>query len=626
MKRLYFRISIIVSVIGLAALIAATIAPAGQSRGSRNFSGQFNARVADFFDEGESVTTFTLTTDKGREYTVVFASENLVPTPGTRVTLSGRAKRGTIYAVNVLQGPLAPGLANTPIGEQRFVIALVNFQNSTTENVTVAQVETRMFDPIYSADQWWQENSYGKTWATGDVFGWITLPMNRACNAGLVRTLAIAALDGLTDLTQYNRLYILIPGAGGCGWGGLGTLGASTFSTSNGPWTTTTSWTRSEYFNENNYKPRSAVFVTVHEVGHNFARHHSESITWNAGRSFGPFDCGGCESTVKAYGDRFCSLGGSWNPGHFSAKHKLALNWFEPENVIQVTRSGIYEIDPYAIASIDPKVLRIHRGFGPGWVRDEYIIAEWRQPIGFDNEIDYSTGNVYDGVTLHYDFTTGARSYGPDMTPGDGEMRNAALAAGQTWDDLYTNVSISPLGVVDGMLQLKVKIGDPVLPTSYSIVRGFHLSGGLADLTIDDDQRLAVKAGLTLFAGEAPVWIEFETTIEGYRFGPTLGAVRFEMEARCGSVMRQRVQMFNYTTGAWDTISDGVSAYADTFVEANVWSGAERYINPVTGEMRARVEFFVDRLILSWPFIAEFDQAVQQFLADYPNLRAEWQA
>ena len=618
MKRLYLRISVVVSVIGLAALIAATFAPAGQSLGSRNFSGQFNATVADFFDEGVSITTYTLTTDKGRQYTVVFSSDDLVPVPGTWVTLSGRAKQGTIYAEAVLQGPPAPDLAHRTLGEQRFVIALVNFQDATTENVTVAQVEARMFDPLYSADQWWQENSYGKTWATGDVFGWITLPMDRACDYHQVQHLTIDALDALTDLTQYNRLYILIPQAGGCTWGGLGTLGTETFPTNDGPWTTTTSWTRSEYFNETLNNPRRAVFLTTHEVGHNFGRHHSSSITWSGGRSLGPFDCRGCESTLTEYGDRFCALGGSGRPAHFSAMHKLALNWFEPENVVEVTRSGTYEIDPYAIASADPKVLRIHRGFGPGWVRDEYIIAEWRQQIGFDNEINYSNGNAYDGVILRYDYTDAyparIHSFGPDMTPGDSDMRNAALETGQTWDDLYTNVSISPLGEVGGMMQVQVTIGTPVLPTSYTIVRGVHMSGGLADLTIDDSQRLAVKAGLTLFAGEPPVWLEFETTIANYAAGPPLGAVRFEMEARCGSVMRQRVQMFNYTTGAWDTISDGVSAYADTFVEANVWSGATDYIDAPTGEMRARVQLFVDRLILSWPFASEFDQAVWKVL------------
>ncbi|MCH8993246.1 MAG: hypothetical protein IIA44_16020, partial [Acidobacteria bacterium] len=488
-------------------------------------------------------------------------------------------------------------------GEQRFVVAIVNFQAATTENVTVSQVEARMLDPIYSADQWWQENSYGKTWATGDVFGWITLPMDRGCPTGAPgqwRTLTIAALDGMTDLTQYNRLYILIPGAGGCGWGGLGTLGSQTFSTSNGNWTTTTSWTRSEYFNESLHNPSRAVFVTVHEFGHNFARHHSEAIRWDAGRSLGPFDCEGCESTVTAYGDRFCSLGGSWNPGHFSAMHKLKLFWFEPENVVDVTRSGVYEIDPYAISSTDPKVLRIHRGYGPVIGHDEYILVEWRQPIGYDTEINYSTGNAYDGVTLHYDFTHGARSYNPDMTPGDSEMRNAALEIGQTWDDLYTNVSISPLGVVDGMMQIDVKIGTPVLPTSYRIVRGFHEAGGLTDLNESDDQRLEVKAGLTLFAGESPLWVEFETTIPGYSFGPPLGAVRFEVEAKCMNVTRQTVQMFNYATSTWDTIEDGVSAYSDTFVEANVWSRADRYIDASTGEMRARVQRYVDRLILVW--------------------------
>ena len=609
MKHLVARSLLFASIIGLTAAFAATFANNDPANGSRDFSGQFNGRVADFFDEGRSETTYTLVTEKGREYTVVFSSEDIVPAPGASVTLRGKAKGDTIYADSVVN-ILLPPASHQSSGEQRIVVALINFQNDTTENVTVKQVENRMFGADYSADQWWQENSYGKAWATGDVFGWITLPINRSCSPSTWRTLTIQALDGMTDLTQYNRLYILIPGAGGCGWGGLGTLGFSTYQTSNGPWTTTTSWTRSEYFNEALHDKRRPIFVTAHEFGHNFGRHHSEAIRWNGGRSLGPFDCGGCESTVTAYGNRFCSLGGSWRPGHFSAMHKYRLNWFEEENVVNVTRSGLYEIDPYEIASNVPKVLRIHRGFGPARGRSEYIFAEWRQPIGFDTEVNYFSGQSYDGVLLHYDYRTGTRTYNPDMTPGDGEMRNANLRTGQTWDDLYTNVSINPVGVVNGLMQVMITIGDPVLATSYTIIRGNHASGGLSDLNLSDDVRLGIQAGPTLSPGEPPVWLEFTTT----HTGAAPEALRFELEARSSSMMRQRVRMFNYTTGSWDTVSDGNSSREDLYVEANVWSNTSRYIEPVTGAMRTRVAFFMDRPILSWPFAIEFDQAVWKIL------------
>lgn len=614
MKHLYARLLLVASVIGLIAVFAATFANNDPANGSRNFSGQFNGRVADFFDEGRSETTYTLRTAKGREYTVIFEPDHIIPEPGARVTLSGKAKGDTIFVDSVIDTFLVP-TSHQSSGEQRIVVVLINFLDDLTENVTVQEVENRMFGPTYSADEWWQENSYGKTWATGDVFGWITLPVNRSCNAGYWRTLAIRALDDLTDLTQYNRLYILVPGAGGCGWGGLGTLGFTTYQTSNGPWTTTTSWTRSEYFNETLHNKRRPIFVTAHEVGHNFGRHHSEAIRWNAGRSLGPFDCGGCERTVTAYGDRFCSLGGSWRPGHFSAMHKYRLGWFEEENVVNVTRSGLYEIDPYAIASNVPKVLRIHRGFGPARGRSEYIFAEWRQPIGFDKEVNYFSGQSYDGLLLHYDFTTGARSYNADMTPGDNEMRNANLRSGQTWNDLYTELSINPVGVVNGLMQVMVTIGRPVLTTSYTILRGSQGNGGLSDLNLSDDLRLAIQAGPTALASEPAVWVEFTTTpIRANAAELNPGALRFELEARSSSVMRQRVRIFNYSTNTWDTVSDGDSSRSDLYVEANIWSNTARYIDPGTGQMRTRVGFFVDRPIVNWPFTVEFDQAVWKIL------------
>lgn len=607
-RRLHcFVVLVFLVLLGSSNLTGGQLTPGG---GSTQISGQFNALVACYFEEGYSRTTYVLTTDEGKEYKAIFRPHQQVPTPGSRVTLSGRLDEDAIFVDYVMRVLGPDGNDNPTTGEQKCIIALINFQNDTTENVTVQQVEQRMFNPNYSADRWWRENSYGKTWATGDVVGWITLPMNRECDPSRWRTLTIEALDQMVYLPQYNRLIILVPGGGGCSWGGLGTLGPSTYQTRNGPWRTTTAWCRSEYYNENLYHPRAAVFVTAHEVGHNFGRHHSRSIVWNQNRALGPFDCGGCEGSVSEYGNAFCALGGSWRPGHHNAMHKRSLGWFEPGNVVDVTRSGIYSIDPYAISSNDPKVLRIHRGFAPTQNLDEYLYVEWRQPIGFDDEINYFGGSNYDGVLMHYEFLNNTGTYILDMTPGDNELQNAALRTGRTWTDQYTHLSVRPLGVQNGRMQVQVQIGQPVLPNSYTIVTGFEGSGGLQDLFSSDNNYLTVASAPNFSDTTPAVVIDFSTTHNG----PNPGAFRFEFEAKTSSVVRQRVRLWNFSTNSWNTVSNRDSTRNDSFVEANIWSNTSRYIHSTTREMRARVEWFINRPIYSWPLRAHVDQAIWQIL------------
>ncbi len=603
------RLFVVVSVLGLTALFAAVFAQVGKGGG---ISGQFMEVVADYFDEGRAETSYFLSTGKGKEYLVVFAPGVNPPAAGAWVTLNGRIQGDTVYATGVAREMLPTGLGNSPIGEQRFVIALIRFRNDPVgnENVTIPQVQDKMFSPAYSVTDWFDEASYGKTFATGDVFGWFTLDMDRGCNAGGWRTAVIPMLDALTDLTQYNRLYIMVPQGGGCTWGGLGTLGASTYNTNDGPWTTTTSWTRSEYFNETLTNPRGAVFVTAHEVGHNFGQNHGNSLTWDQNRALGDFNCDGCGGVDTAYADKFSALGGSWRPGHHNAEHKRNLNWFNPGNVLDVTHSGIYEISPYENNTNLPIVLKIVRGWAPVYGRNEYLLAEWRQPIGYDTELDHLNNAAYNGLFVHWDFRTNTYGYNLDMTPGDAEMRNAPLPFGQQWDDLYTKVSLLPIGIVGGKLRVQVTIGQPVLPTSFQIVRGTNVGGGLPQSNQSDNAFLQVRAGLTLSPSEPPVWVEFT----GTHTGATPDALRFEYEGRTNTVMNQKVHMFNYTTGVWDLVSSKDSTTTDSWVEADVLSNTSRYIQAGTGEMRARVQYFPDRLLLVWPFTTSIDQAVWKIL------------
>lgn len=571
------------------------------------FTGQFNSIVADFFDEGYSETIHVLRLSGGQDFEVVFSDGVEVPAPGSTVTLVGRQVKGKIYADAVTNVIQSSSLPNSPIGEQRFVIALIRFRNDPVgnENVTIPQVLDKMVNPAYSVSDWFDEASYGKTYATADVFGWFTLNQDRGCNTSAWRTEVIQLLDPLTDLTQYNRLYIMVPQAGGCTWGGLGTLGASNYNTNDGVWNVTTSWTRSEYFNESLTNRRGAVFVTAHEVGHNFGQNHGESMTWDQNRALGPFNCDGCESTVTAYADALSAMGGGWRPGHHNAEHKRNLNWFNPGNLLEVTHTGTYEISPYENNTNQPIALRILRGFASQANRNEWLFGEWRQPISYDAELDHLNNAAYNGLFVHWDYRTNTYGYNMDMTPGDNEMRNAPLPNGTTWSDPYTKLSINPVGVFGGKLRVNVTIGEPVAPSALTIVRGTLKSGGQTQCNSSDDQYMVVAAGPTQSSTEPKVWLEFEAT----NTGATIGALRFELEAKCDSVLRQRVRLFNYSTSQWVTFSDRDATMTDSFVEADINSNVSQYVQAGTGKMLARCEWFLDRPIIAFPFKVRVDEA-----------------
>jgi hypothetical protein len=352
------------------------------------------------------------------------------------------------------------------------------------------------------------------------------------------------------------------------------------------------------------------VFVTAHEVGHNFAQNHGNSLTFSNGRALGPFNCDGCEGTDTAYADQHSSMGGAWRPGHHNAEHKQNLGWFNPGNVLTVTHSGVYEISPFENDTDQPNTLRILRGFATSFNRNEYLYGEWRQPIGYDTELNHMNNAAYNGLFVHWDFRTNTYGYNLDMTPGDNEMRNAPLPIGTPWSDQYTRLSMRPLGIFNNKLRVEVTIGTPILPSSVNIVRGSLWGGTLADMNTANDVAAQVRAGLVLTPLEPPIWVEFL----GHNTGPTPAAFRFEFKGRTNTVLNEKIQLFNYTTLQWDTLSNRNSTLADSWVEANVWSNTSRYVQAGTGEMRARIQYIPNGLVLLYPYSAFVDQAVWKVL------------
>ena len=544
-------------------------------------TGDFQATVFCYFEEGTSRTEYSLTTDAGKRYILHFYDDSEAPEPGSRATVIGMLSGGHLFVDAVLYSMNMDG-GNPTTGEQRAVVLLINFQNDRTENTTTGQVAEMFFGSEYSTDQYWQEGSYEKTWLTGDVFGWYTLPIDRQCNPGLWRTLAIEAADPDVYFPQYNRLYILVPRGGGCGWGGLGTLGMSTFNTQDGPFRASTSWIRSEYYNT----PRLAVAVTAHEGGHNFGQHHASSLRFT-GQALGGFDCNACGGAAGEYGDRFDALG-LWDTGHYNAKHKMNLNWFDDEQVLNVTESGIYTLSPMSVVSNETKAIKILRGHGQNTGNDEWLYFEWRQPIGYDTDLDYFNGFNYMGLLSHFHWNDRtSKTYLLDMTPGDDEFENAALRVGETWTDNYTDLSVRPFLIDGGTIYVEVLIGLPVSPNAFDIIYGSLESGGLSDLFESDDSHLVIVERPAVSVLSPNISVE----VRGTYTGGSASQLTFKLETSSTAappIVEQRLELFNYSASRWDIVFTGTATPEDNVITYTTYA-PDGYIQAGTGEIKARI-------------------------------------
>ena len=90
------------------------------------------------------------------------------------------------------------------IGEQKILILLVNFQNTTQPSFTKEQEATfaaTLLAPYYA------ENSYNKMTISVDVFGWYTISQDQNCFRLDIAAVQAAATDVNFDL-EIGRAHV----------------------------------------------------------------------------------------------------------------------------------------------------------------------------------------------------------------------------------------------------------------------------------------------------------------------------------------------------------------------------------------------------------------------------------
>jgi M6 family metalloprotease-like protein len=393
----------------------------------------------------------------------------------------------------------------TPTGAQKAVVLLVTFPGVVPPSTVTAQSVNDIFFGASgrSVDGYWRETSYGRTSVSGDVFGWYTLDYAWTCDQYQeLRASAIRAADPYVDFRKYNRLFLVFPKpVTGCAWSGLGSLSCTTLASADGNGWASTSWLLASSMDTRD----RGVRLATHEGGHNLGLSHAGSRRFTGE----PLGNVGVAGSVSEYGDRFNTMGSS-NLGHYSAPHKQRLGWLaSPTNVLTVESSGSYTLQPIEVSPPGVQALKIRRGTG----NEAWLWVEYRQPIGgYDNSL---SSQIFTGALIHYqDATTPSnRTHLLDYTAATTSWLDPALAAGNTWIDPYSNVSIQIQSATSSALNLRVDFGPlpcfPAAPTvSVSPANPSTTAGGSVSYTVSVTNKDSAGCASSPFSltVPAPAW------------------------------------------------------------------------------------------------------------------------
>ncbi|EPC4051922.1 Ig-like domain-containing protein [Vibrio parahaemolyticus] len=410
--------------------------------------------------------------------------------------------------------------AGSSIGQQDTLVMLLNFkENPNDQPITSEEAHALVFGEV---NDFYQENSYGKTWLSGQVAGWYTLSVsNQVCDYPSVQAEAdkMARADGVV-LEDYQRI-IYIMTQSGCAGGGSATTG-KTFP--------------SRAYIDGTLSAR----VIAHEFGHNLGLSHAKAL-----------DCGDASvssnCSVIEYGDSYDVMG-TPDMGYINTYYKERMGWLndaESPNILTATQDGLYEIAEYETQDITQNIaLKIPRGVNPNTGLKEWFYVEYRQAMGYDQFLDDRSymlfrGDVTDGVIVRLVEEGAEESYILHMKPnsdysqvyGRKDWKDTALPVGDSFTDPVSGLTINLASAANGFAGVNVSFGGSVTPSVC------EMSAPSVSVKATSDTQ--VNAGDT---------VEYQLTVINTA-NDVCGTIRFDVSAQVESGWQASSQSISLVSG-----------------------------------------------------------------------------
>jgi len=323
--------------------------------------------------------------------------------------------------------------ALSPWGEQKILVIPINFQDKLTQPWTPQQIANRGFAPpgasTKSVNAYYRETSFNKTWVTGEVTAWVTMPASQSynsCNYSTWGQLADqAAIAQGYDLSAYHRRhYIMVKTA--CGFGGVAYVNGEQ------------AWMNGTI----------NLHVWAHELGHNLGFRHAATIKCGTKAIDTPEHC-----AVQEYGDKYDVMS-STGEKHLNGVHKWEKGFVHPNAVKTTSVSGTWTLTPLeTYTETATQVLRIPIPSLPL----TYYFLSYRQKLGFDAGLP---DGIVQGVSVHRG-KAGERTLQLDTSPGDDlKFKNAALADGMSFYDPLAQIRVTQVAHDATGATVSVEVGE----------------------------------------------------------------------------------------------------------------------------------------------------------------------
>jgi M6 family metalloprotease-like protein len=501
---------------GLTALRARFPEAAARIEQRGEWEGPFTVLVQDSFPHLQSRTVRWIRVD-GREIEVHWPG-GPDSSCANRIRIRG-IRLGNHIAVEEAQDATAPPVCTTT-GQQNVAVLLVNYKTIPLPAwFTTPLVNAIFFEPGWSMDQFWRENSFGVTTASGSVFGPFNLNDDYSCYQNdELRDAAIQAADSVVDLRNYTRIFIVAPNTDDCWWSGMSTVGCvPVTSPSKGDFSASVTWIMTPAAGTR----EMMASLASHESGHGFGLNHSRSLDYDTV----PLGPPGVDGKSNEYGDVFSNMGTS--SGQWPAPQKSFLGWFsDPAAVQEVDAPGTFLVAPYETQTSSVQALRIRRG--PG--NDQWLWLEYRQPLGlFDGSL---SATAFGGALIHYEDAanppgtyTNLLDFRAARRPND--FHQAPLPSGSSWQDPYSPLSLTIGDATSNGLRVSVAYDEPcatLLPSSSKV--GSQAQEGVFSIS--------APTGCSWTAASTADWI----TISGGQSGAGSGTISYSLDPNTSDATR----------------------------------------------------------------------------------------